>query len=82
MVRNRGDHIKKLVNLGAQLSIMNNFFKYIIEAELEKLCVKSCYLESEAGSKLRKQTARKTPQANEFARLMRIPIFWEKFPSW
>ena len=40
------------------------------------------YLESEAGSKLRKQTARKTPQANEFARLIRIPIFGEKFPSW
>jgi hypothetical protein len=39
------------------------------------------YLALEAGSRLRKQTARKTPQANEFARLKIIAIFGENFPS-
>jgi hypothetical protein len=39
------------------------------------------YLEFEAGMRLRKQTARKTPQANEFARLMKREIFGGKFES-
>jgi hypothetical protein len=43
--------------------------------------IETVYLELEAGMRLRKQTARKTPQAKEFARLMKREIFGGKFES-